>query len=105
MGRRGPAPRERAVGEYHIRLSDDRIKIIDRMGLGKTVEKILYLIDQEGKRQQPHSKLQMMAKWERDRKETMRMAAQTNEDRKRLLDMGLTVEELDQAEENGDEGT
>jgi hypothetical protein len=72
------------------------------MGLGKTVDKILYLIIKEGERQQPNTKIQMLAKWERDRLEAKRLIALTYENRKRLLELGISPEYLDAAEENGD---
>jgi len=95
----GPRPKTKASDDYHVRLNKDQRKILDNMGFGRVPEKILYLIDREAERQLPTTRIQMLSKWQKDRKETMRLSAQTTEDRKRLLELGVTPEQLDELEE------
>ena len=95
----GPHPKTKSAEEYHIRLNKEQRKILDNMGYGRVPEKILWLIEREAERQLPTTKIQMLSKWQRDRKEVMRIAAQTTEDRKRLIEMGLTPEQLDEMED------
>lgn len=95
----GPRPKTKATDDYHVRLNKDQRKTLDNMGFGRVPEKILYLIDKEAERQIPTTKIQMLSKWQRDRKEAMRFAAQTTDDRKRLIEMGVTPEHLDEMED------
>lgn len=97
----GRPPKPRPVDQNHIRLSEEEKAILIEMGPGKTGDKIRYLIKKEGERRahKPTTKIEMLGKWERERKEAMKFAALTHENRKKLLDMGFTEEELIKAED------
>ena len=72
------------------------------MGSGSAFSKIMYLIDQEGDKQLPKTKTQLLADWERDRREVMRLAAVTNEERNKLIELGCTPEQLMEIEEESE---
>jgi hypothetical protein len=98
----GRPPKPKPVAQNHIRLSEDEIQILTEMGAGRTVDKIKHLIKKEGDRlrhNKPVTRIEMLAKWEKERKEAMKFVALTNENRKKLIGMGFTEEELDKAEE------
>ena len=97
---RGRPPSSKAVDQIHLQLSEDELGILTKMGVGKTRDKIRHLIRKEGeslKHNKPATKIEMLAKWERERKEAMKFASLTHENRKKLIDMGFTEEELDKA--------
>ena len=91
----GPRPKAKATDDYHVRLNKEQRKILDNMGFGRVPEKILWLIEREAERQLPTTKIQLLAKYERDRKEIKRLAALNNDIRKTLLESGIAPEELD----------
>ena len=98
----GPQPKSSCASEYHLRLNEKQRRILNNMGLGKPLDKILHLIDQEGERQQPKTKVQLLAKWERDRRELIKLAATTNEEKAELIKLGCTLEDLKNIEESAE---
>jgi len=101
----GPRPSKSCPDEIkiHLRFGDKRKQILNDMGSGSAFSKIMYLIDQEGDKQLPKTKTQLLADWERDRREVMRLAAVTNEERNKLIELGCTPEQLMEIEEESED--
>lgn len=99
---RGRPPSSKMVDQIHLQLSADELEILAKMGIGKTRDKIRHCIRKVGeslKHGKITTKIEMLAKWEKERKEAMKFVALTNDNRKKLIEMGFTEEELDKAED------
>jgi len=96
----GPRPSKSCPDEIkiHLRFNDKRKQIINDMGSGSAHAKVMYLIDQEGMRQSPKSKIQLLAEWETLQKETFRAVSVMNERKRVLIEYGCTDKELQTGE-------
>jgi hypothetical protein len=99
----GPRPKSGCASEYHIRLNDDQRQIIDNMGYGKPLDKILSLINQEGDRQFPKTKSALKSRWVIARNDAKRTVASCNALREKMKEFGITDEELEKLDDGEDQ--
>jgi hypothetical protein len=90
----GPHPRSKCPKEIHLRLEAKERDIIDGMGVGRAMNKILHLIHERGERMFPKDKDLLKAKWTESREAVKKMNAMTETMRRMLIEMGCTADEL-----------
>ena len=98
----GPRPNNRCPADIHFIPKDEHRKILDSMGSGGASAKIKALIEREGERQIPSEKRLIKARYILLRKEAMEQSIIVRAVRKKMIEIGITEEEIRAIEDDED---